>query len=1092
MSGFKNGLEYHTQSLKSDQDEKLEIASRASKTGAEYSDDPTRSTLHTGEFASGKLEDRERMEGAPSEPSLNSTGDQPQNTVETTTDQTAPLVGRSFASGQSPASTQTQDPDRLPTSDSELPPISQGTPQTTPSLVDVPMAEIPLAGAPHASEKSPTSDASTAEVEVNVAPDSVAIDGTTIAENTSGAVVGTITVGDPNKSDTHRFEVSDDRFEVADGQLRLKPGVALNFENSEQIDIDVTVTDKGGLSLTERFSVSVLDVNEAPTGLSLNNATGNLIKNGGFEEFEVDNGGMGVFAGNEASAWTNAHGIEVWNNFQSAEASEGTNFIEMDSEHGLDSISQTITTDKGQLYDLGVDLRERLVDGTDSAEVYWNGNLIAELNPQSTDWETFQLRVVGTGHDKLELREADDQNDSLGALVDNISLTAATQTVAENIKGAIVGQISFDDPDAGDTHRFEVSDSRFEVSDGQLRLKPGMALNHEESDTISVDVTVIDNEGLSETQSFSVHVADMDEVSFSTGFRAKYFDIDARPTDLDDIDWNGLPFHQELKPDVSFERGEHSSGQGGPKNLSGVEVTGNIQIEEGGTFSFFLDGSKSASLWVDGVNVIESDGARGLKNRSGEIELEPGTHAIEVRYVEHPGRHGLQLELEGPGIDGRELVSAPELAEAQTVSGMPITFDVDPGTLDLSGDARFSLKNLPEGTIVEAGVEVTVVDAGGSVELTGWQGDLLVISPPSDFTGTINAELHYSMNGGESGGLDALQTLTFDVHPAHLNLPSAELVGGFQASYFDVDHRLTKLNDINWDGEPTHQELVPEINFENGHGSFWEGGSKDTFGARLTGKISVEEGGDYTFFAGGDDGVEVFIDGEKVINNDGLHSFRTRTGEVELDPGTYEVEVRYFENYGRAGLKLEWEGPDTEGRELVRADLGTSVETNGTFELGIDLQDTSDQGFASIDGLPAQTLIISGEDTVLSDGGAVDLQGWDLSLLEISPPPGFEGTINAEIIISDKGFNGAQVTSVNSFSLEVGQTNGLAKGMMPDEMEPFSLAPDTAQDSSLAWDMDQTSQKEAEDTDVMTEEVLSSHDTQISSIDTDSYERADW
>ncbi len=103
MSGFKNGLEYHTQSLKSDQDEKLEIASRASKTGAEYSDDPTRSTLHTGEFASGKLEDRGRMEGAPSEPSLNSTGDQPQNTVETTTDQTAPLVGRSFASGQSPA-----------------------------------------------------------------------------------------------------------------------------------------------------------------------------------------------------------------------------------------------------------------------------------------------------------------------------------------------------------------------------------------------------------------------------------------------------------------------------------------------------------------------------------------------------------------------------------------------------------------------------------------------------------------------------------------------------------------------------------------------------------------------------------------------------------------------------------------------------------------------------------------------------------------------------------------------------------------------------------------------------------------------------
>ena len=45
----------------------------------------------------------------------------------------------------------------------------------------------------------------------------------------AGAVVGRITVADVDDGSRHDFTVSDARFEVASGQLRLKPGVMLRL-----------------------------------------------------------------------------------------------------------------------------------------------------------------------------------------------------------------------------------------------------------------------------------------------------------------------------------------------------------------------------------------------------------------------------------------------------------------------------------------------------------------------------------------------------------------------------------------------------------------------------------------------------------------------------------------------------------------------------------------------------------------------------------------------------------------------------------------------------------------------------------------------
>jgi hypothetical protein len=96
----------------------------------------------------------------------------------------------------------------------------------------------------------------TAPTEINL------IAGQLITENVAGAVVGTLSVTDPDPSDTHTFAVSDPRFEVVGSELKLKEGVRLDFERGAQIDLDVTATDPGGHSVTRPFAVSVDDVAE--------------------------------------------------------------------------------------------------------------------------------------------------------------------------------------------------------------------------------------------------------------------------------------------------------------------------------------------------------------------------------------------------------------------------------------------------------------------------------------------------------------------------------------------------------------------------------------------------------------------------------------------------------------------------------------------------------------------------------------------------------------------------------------------------------------------------------------------------------------
>ncbi|WP_345014653.1 type I secretion C-terminal target domain-containing protein, partial [Pseudaeromonas paramecii] len=100
----------------------------------------------------------------------------------------------------------------------------------------------------------------------NEAPNSLALSDNRVDENDAGAEIGQLSAQDPDAGDVLSYRVDDARFEVtAEGVLKLKDGISLDYENESSVDIKVTVTDAGGLSSEQRFTLNVGNEVDTPT-----------------------------------------------------------------------------------------------------------------------------------------------------------------------------------------------------------------------------------------------------------------------------------------------------------------------------------------------------------------------------------------------------------------------------------------------------------------------------------------------------------------------------------------------------------------------------------------------------------------------------------------------------------------------------------------------------------------------------------------------------------------------------------------------------------------------------------------------------------
>lgn len=94
---------------------------------------------------------------------------------------------------------------------------------------------------------------------------------------------------------------------------------------------------------------------------------------------------------------------------------------------------------------------------------------------------------------------------------------------------------------------------------------------------------------------------------------------------------------------------------------------------------------------------------------------------------------------------------------------------------------------------------------------------------------------------------------------------------------------------------------------------------EDHYAIRFTGFLTVPETGLYRLSTRSDDGTLVDIAGQRVVENDGSHSPRTRFGLVALEAGAHPIEIGYFEDHGGVTLDLAVErlGDDGQARKVA-------------------------------------------------------------------------------------------------------------------------------------------------------------------------------
>jgi hypothetical protein len=161
----------------------------------------------------------------------------------------------------------------------------------------------------------------------------------------------------------------------------------------------------------------------------------NLLVNGSFEAPSVAANSWAAFS--SIPGWTAIGGgtIELWNNLNGVNATNGSNFGDLDYGGARDGLYQTVQTTAGQSYDLSFDARLRPDSSrrTSTMEVLWNDTVVATVPPGS-NWKTYHFSVTGTGgEDRLTFREAASRSsDGRGALYDNVSLVAKPGAVQQS------------------------------------------------------------------------------------------------------------------------------------------------------------------------------------------------------------------------------------------------------------------------------------------------------------------------------------------------------------------------------------------------------------------------------------------------------------------------------------------------------------------------------------------------------------------------------------------------------------------------------------------------------------------------------------
>jgi hypothetical protein len=439
------------------------------------------------------------------------------------------------------------------------------------------------------------------------------------------------------------------------------------------------------------------------------------------------------------------------------------------------------------------------------------------------------------------------------------------------------------------------------------------------------------------------------------------------------IDWDRHD-HATTIQNIAYRKTRDPFDDQTPSDYFGLRVLGQIDIPASGVWTFGLGSDQSAMLFIDDEPVVVDASGHSYRWRRGELQLAAGKHDFEIRYWEGWSDAGLHLSWKGPTVATETLVprSALSLRENETPtatggglraywtnnashasnagqidyaehSSTTIVDNVSwqkssgafftDGPTDYFGLRLISRLIIPEdeggewtfglgsdqSAILLIDDEPVVVDVSG--HSYRWRSGTISLTPGEHkfevryWEGWSDAGLHVSWRGPEDEFEEIIPASAFDAYETDPVFDPGEAA---IATLWYSETRGYSIDSYPWE-TPIKSTTEPRISWNKTRSAFSPDVPADYFAMRATGTLIVPRTGTWVFRVGSDQHARLMINDTAVVEDLDSHSFRWRSGEIQLEAGEYPLVLEFMEGWSDAGLYLTWQGPDDEFESVIPA-----------------------------------------------------------------------------------------------------------------------------------------------------------------------------
>ncbi len=322
---------------------------------------------------------------------------------------------------------------------------------------------------------------------------------------------------------------------------------------------------------------------------------------------------------------------------------------------------------------------------------------------------------------------------------------------------------------------------------------------------------------------------------------------------------------------------------------------------QAGSYRFTATMDDGMRIWVDNALILDSWYDSQVHTVVANITLSAGDHQVKVEYYDAGGGAVAKLVIEPVSVDIARWRG--EYFNNTTLSGTPVLVrDDDQIDFNWGGSSpawnvvaadNFSVRWTRTINLEQGRYRFTTTTDDG-VRL--WVNGRLLIDKWFD-----QAATSYSAEIDLSGGSTDIRMEYYEgVGGAVARLERSKVSGPTGG---DDSWRGEYYNNKDLTGSPALVRNDANIAFNWGNGSPNSAINVDKFSVRWTRTLYLSPGL-YRFTANTDDGVRLWVNGQKIINAWNDHAPQDFVGEITLPGGSVEIKMEYYENVGGARANL--------------------------------------------------------------------------------------------------------------------------------------------------------------------------------------------